>query len=60
MPGQIDFSLPYGILTADVSSIPAAEWLWLPGVTNTTTAVDVEAWFQQTINVPGVPTGGSI
>jgi sugar lactone lactonase YvrE len=60
MPGQIDISLPYGILTADVSSIPAAEWLWLPGVSNTTAAVDVDAWFQKTINIPGVPTGGSI
>jgi Putative Ig domain/Calx-beta domain len=57
-----DFSGSFGEFPVDLSSVPVAKWIWIPGPVdgNATGAADAEVWFRKTINVPGTPTGGFI
>ena len=61
LSGRVDLSTIFGDYGADRSSFPAANWVWLPGVTaDTPDAADVGGWFRTSVEVGGVPTGGVV
>ena len=47
--------------TADLSTLPGAVWVWVPGVTGATTTADLaQAFFTKTITLPAAPLSASI
>ena len=47
--------------TADLSTLPGAVWVWVPGVTGATTTADLaQAFFTKTITLPAAPLSAFI